>query len=54
MTHPSLFHALLVERWWGQWSTFHHQFERVARDLVQELRKPRLASVTVSRKCFDR
>lgn len=54
MPHPSLFHVLLVERRWDQWSAFCLQFERVARDLARELGRPKLASVTVSRKSFHR
>nr|WP_024127123.1 hypothetical protein [Streptomyces sp. F8]AHE39846.1 Transcriptional regulator, XRE family [Streptomyces sp. F8] len=54
MPHPSLFHVMLVERRWDQWSAFCLQFERAARDLAGELGKPRLASVTVSRKSFHR
>ncbi|MEV3951020.1 transcriptional regulator, XRE family protein [Streptomyces halstedii] len=54
MPRPSLFHVLLVERRWDHWSTFCLQFEQVARDLARELSRPRLASVTVSRKRFHR
>ncbi|WP_327391559.1 transcriptional regulator, XRE family protein (plasmid) [Streptomyces microflavus] len=54
MPHPSLFHVLLVERRWDQWSVFCLQFERAARHLARELSRPKLASVTVSRKSFHR
>ncbi|MEU1151499.1 transcriptional regulator, XRE family protein [Streptomyces sp. NPDC005918] len=54
MPRPTLFRFLLMERRWDRWNAFCLQFEKAARSLAKEINAPRLASVTVSRKSFDR
>ncbi|MFD4241849.1 transcriptional regulator, XRE family protein [Streptomyces sp. NPDC058525] len=54
MPRPTLFRVLLMERRWDRWSTFCLRFEQAARDLAKEVNAPRLATITVPRRSFDR
>ncbi|MEV4323135.1 hypothetical protein AB0J37_12965 [Microbispora rosea] len=54
MPRPTLFRLLVQERHWDNWAVFCDHFEEAARALAKEARDPRLASVTVARRTFDR
>ncbi|MEU3046773.1 transcriptional regulator, XRE family protein [Streptomyces sp. NPDC006984] len=54
MPRPTLFRALLMERRWDRWSAFCLRFEQAARELAKEINAPRLATITVPRRSFDR
>lgn len=53
-TRPTLFHVLLREHRWDRWVVFLPRFERAARELADQTKSPRLASVSVSRATYDR
>lgn len=53
-TRPTLFHVLLRERRWDRWVVFLPRFERAARELADQTKSPRLASISVSRATYDR
>lgn len=54
MPRPTLFRVLVQERHWDNWVVFCGHFEETARALAKEVNAPRLASVTVARRTFDR
>ncbi|WP_433496768.1 hypothetical protein ACQP1K_17430 [Sphaerimonospora sp. CA-214678] len=49
-----MFRLLVQERHWDNWVVFCGHFEEAARALAKETNTPRLASVTVARRTFDR
>ncbi|MEW2453230.1 hypothetical protein [Streptomyces albus] len=50
----TLFRQLVHERGWTTVETFAVHFARAARELAEQAKEPRLASVSVARRSFDR
>lgn len=51
---PTLLRALIAERHWQKFSTFHAQFRRAARELAEREQEPDLAKLTVSPRQWER